>query len=50
MFAWGFATVATAHFRYRTYSGTTLGAVTNVVNANNGGIANWIKLAPNPTS
>ncbi len=36
MFAWGFATVATAHFRYRAYSGGTLGAVTNVTNANNG--------------
>jgi hypothetical protein len=30
--------------------GTTLGAVTNVINANNGGVVHWLKLAPNPTS
>lgn len=50
MFAWWFATAATAHFRYRAYASSVLWAVTNVTNANNGWVANWIKLAPNPTS
>ncbi len=50
MFAWGFATAATAHFRYRAYSGGVLGAVTNVTNANNGGVVHWLKLSSNPTS
>jgi len=36
MFVWGFTTVATAFFKYRTYVGTTLSAATNVTNANNG--------------
>jgi hypothetical protein len=50
MFAWWFATVATAHFRYRAYAASVLWAVTNVVNANQGGVVSWLKLAPNPTS
>ncbi len=50
MFAWSFATAATAHFRYRAYSGWVLGAVTNVTNANQWGVVYWLKLAPNPTS
>ena len=50
MFAWGFATAATAHFRYRAYQAGALGAVTNVTNANNGGVVSWLRLAANPTS
>lgn len=50
MFAWWFATVATAHFRYRAYAAGVLGAVTNVTNANQGGVVSWLKLAPNPTT
>ncbi|MBP7823310.1 hypothetical protein KA050_03090, partial [Candidatus Gracilibacteria bacterium] len=50
MFSWGFATAATAHFRYRAYAASVLGAVTNVTNANQGGAVSWLKLAPNPTS
>ena len=50
MFAWWFATVATAHFRYRAYAAGALGAVTNVTNANQEWVVNWLKLAPNPTT
>lgn len=52
MFSWGFATAATAHFRYRTYtqSNSTLNAVTNVTNANNGGVVHWLQLAPDPAT
>lgn len=50
MFAWGYATAATAHFRYRAYQGGTLGNVTNVTNANQGGVVHWLELAPDPTS
>ncbi|MBP9816454.1 MAG: hypothetical protein KBD05_00250 [Candidatus Pacebacteria bacterium] len=50
MFAWGFTTVATAHFRYRAYQAGALGAVTNVTNANNGGVVSWLRLAPDPTA
>jgi hypothetical protein len=50
MFAWWFATVATAHFRYRAYSGAVLWAVTNVVNANQGWVVHWLELATNPTN
>lgn len=48
MFAWWFIN-ATAHFRYRAYSGAILGAVTNVTNANAWWAVSWLKLAPNPT-
>ncbi len=50
MFAWWFATVATAHFRYRAYAASVLGAVTNVTNANQGGVVSWLKLASNQTT
>jgi hypothetical protein len=50
MFSWWFATVATAHFRYRAYSGAVLGAVTNVTNANQWWVVNWLKLASNSTT
>lgn len=50
MFAWWFVTVATAHFRYRTYSGGVLSSFTNVTNANNGWAVRWLKLAPNLTT
>lgn len=50
MFTWGYATVATAHFRYRAYSGGALGAVTNVTNAQNGGVVHWLQLSSDPTS
>ncbi len=52
MYAWGYATVGTAHFRYRTYeqSTSTLGSVTNVTNANNAGVVHWLKLTEDNTS
>lgn len=49
LFVWGDGT-ATTHLNYRTYSGTTLSAATALANANQGGVAHWIKLAANPGS
>lgn len=52
MFAWGYVTPATAHFRYREYSqsGGTLGSLTNVTNGNNGGAVRWLQLVADPSS
>ncbi len=49
MFLWGDNT-ATTHWNYRTYSAGALSSLTTLANANQGGVANWLKLYPNPTS
>lgn len=49
MFLWGTSVTADDH-RYRTYVGTTLGAVTALPSPNAGGQPHWIRLASNPTA
>jgi hypothetical protein len=52
MFLWGDSVTADDH-NYRTYSGTTLGAITALANANAASTTlqpNWVRLASNPTS
>ncbi len=48
MFVWGDS--AAANNNYRTWNGTTLGAVTTLTIANEGGISEWVQLAARPGS
>lgn len=48
LFVWG-DSVATNQ-NYRTWNGTTLGAVTTLTIANEGGLAEWVQLAARPSS
>ncbi len=47
---WMWADATSTDQYYRTYSASTLSAVTLLDNANAGGLGNWVKLAPNPTA